>query len=191
MSVTTHLREALLTALSRIDADQLADLYAVSLWLQFPGDDPRKATLTIGFNTERQVAASAASSAAEARWNFAFWLQNSLGVVFDERSDAVGATLIEQWARARGYWYTDEDEAHHFDASMAQVEPLTADFVALVAQVVRSLHDQGDIVRVLGRPVPVLIHELEYFDEVALQNEAANPTALVAPFAAWVRNGGE
>ena len=40
---------------------------------------------------------------------------------------------------------------------------------------------------IFKRPVPLLIHELEYYEEIAEQNEAANPPELVASFARWAR----
>ena len=51
MNFPTHVRAQLITALG-----------SISLWVQDLDDDPRKPTITVGFNTER--------------WNFAFWLQN-------------------------------------------------------------------------------------------------------------------
>jgi hypothetical protein len=36
--------------------------------------------------------------------------------------------------------------------------------------------------------VPVLIHELEYYEQIARQTEAANPPGLADDFAAWVRD---
>jgi hypothetical protein len=54
--------------------------------------------------------------------------------------------------------------------------------------VVQDLHRSGEVVRLFGRPVPVLIHELEYYDQIARQNEAANPPGLVDAFARWARS---
>jgi hypothetical protein len=34
-------------------------------------------------------------------------------------------------------------------------------------------------VRIFGNPLPVLIHELEYDDEIAAQNVRANPPGVV------------
>jgi hypothetical protein len=39
---------------------------------------------------------------------------------------------------------------------------------------------------VFGRPIPVLIHELEYYPQIARQTERANPPGLAADFARWV-----
>ena len=37
----------------------------------------------------------------------------------------------------------------------------------------RGLHDSGDMVAIFGRPIPVLVHELEYYDAIAMQNMAS------------------
>ena len=66
-------------------------------------------------------------------------------------------------------------------------EPLTRAFVQLLVAVVQRLH-QGDIGRIFLRPLPVIIHELEYYDEIARQNVAANPPGLVTDeFVRWCR----
>ena len=44
------------------------------------------------------------------------------------------------------------------------------------------------IERAFGRPVPALIHDLEYREEVADVNRSANPPGLVAEFDTWVRS---
>jgi hypothetical protein len=61
--------------------------------------------------------------------------------------------------------------------------------VALLVDVVRRLHANGDLVATIGRTVPVLIHELEYYDAIADQNLRANPPGLVDEFAQYCRGG--
>jgi hypothetical protein len=59
-------------------------------------------------------------------------------------------------------------------------QPLTNAFVQLLVDVVRRLHGDGDIQRIFGTSLPVLIHELEYYDEIARQNLAANSAGVVS-----------
>ena len=165
-------------------------MYVVSLLVQDKDDDPRQPTLTVGHNTERRVVEctpsrgqkpkwAIASDASEARWNYAFWLQNALAVVCDSALDQEGAKLVERWARDRGCRYTDEDAKREFNATLQQGERLTQEFVELVVALVADLHRAGELARQLPRQVPVLIHELEYYDAVADQNARANPPELV------------
>ncbi|MET8206232.1 hypothetical protein ABZT51_09325 [Streptomyces sp. NPDC005373] len=41
----------------------------------------------------------------------------------------------------------------------------------------------------MGRTVPVIVHELEYYEAIVLQTEAANPPGLADEFTSWVRHG--
>ncbi len=198
MTLSEHLRATILAAFDTIPAGDRADVYALSLYMYDVEDDPRRPTITVGYNTERRVTSCTpapgqkakwpiAADAAEARWNHAFWLQNALVVACDGDSDPVGGELVQRWAKDKGYWYSDEDEDRDIDAALRKVEPLTGEFVQMAVAVARDLHSSGEIVRMFGRPLPVLIHELEYYEEIAAQNEAANPGGLVDDFARWVR----
>lgn len=198
MTLSEHLHAKIFAALDAVQPGERHDIYVVSLYVYDQEDDPRRPTITVGYNTERRVAACTpapgqkarwpiASDAGEARWNYAFWLQNALTAVCDEESDPEGAELVQSWAKKSGFWYSDEEEDRDLDAALRKVEPLTGQFIQIAVGVVKDMHASGEIVRVLGRPVPVLIHELEYYEEIAAQNEAANPPGLTAPFTAWVR----
>lgn len=198
VTLSEHMRAKILGALETIPADDRAHVYVVSLYVSDIDDDPRRPTIQVGYNTEHQVAACTpaegrkpkwpvASDAAEARWNYAFWLQNSLTVIGDEDTDRVGADAREAWAKQRGFWYSDKEEEHDLAAALEKAEPMTYEFVAMAVEVVRDLHRTGEVVRLFGRAVPLLIHELEYYDQIAEQNESANPPDLVADFSRWVR----
>jgi hypothetical protein len=136
--------------------------------------------VTVGFNTESDVAHETGAYSTdedEARWNYACWRQNELAVVCGSASDPAGARLREEWARAHGLWY--ELEPGEQAIFNERGEPLTRAFVELLVEVVRRLHREGDVERTFGRAIPVLIHELEYYDEIATQNLAANPEGVV------------
>ncbi|MFF0163702.1 hypothetical protein ACFYRY_40225 [Streptomyces sp. NPDC005263] len=53
----------------------------------------------------------------------------------------------------------------------------------------RHLHDAGVFEGAIGKPVPVVLHELDYYDGIARRTEAANPLGLADAVTAWVRNG--
>ena len=139
----------------------------VSLLVYDEDDDPLMPTVTVSYNTETQVRTF---DEDEARWNYAFWLHEELALVADSAEDPDGAELRDAWI-----------------ADGARAEQVTEDFVDLVVRVVQRLHEEGVIERVFERPIPVLVHELEYYEEIAEQNERANPAGLVADFTDWVR----
>ena len=118
--------------------------------------------------------------------DYAVWRQNEITIICDSQGDPAGASLREDWARENGLWY---ELAEGEDALFNERgEPLTNAFVRLLVDVVGSLHRDGDIQRIFGRSLPVLIHELEYYEEIAAQNLAANPAGVVPQdFVDWCR----
>jgi hypothetical protein len=177
-SLERHAFSFIENALASIARDAAADAYAVSLFVYDEGDDPLRPTATVGFNTEARVAGEveSASDEHEARWNYAFWLQNNLGVLCESDSDPEGADVRDQWIRDSRL-RSDDPEAHDY---------VTRQFVAVLERVVSALHQDGVIEREFGRPIPVLIHELEYYDEIAEQNQRANPRGLADKFIGWI-----
>ncbi len=195
-----HIYSTALDALRRIPDEDRSGIYVVSFLVHDEEDDPRKPTITVGFNTETDVAAATpgsgngnrvASDVEEARWNYAFYRQNQLVVICDSDEDPEGAAVREAWAKELRYWYSDEEEEADFDATIARGEALTRAFVDCAVSVVRRLHANGDITSIFARSIPVLVHELEYYDEIAAQNLAANPPGLVEDFATFCRGEGQ
>jgi hypothetical protein len=184
-SLPNHIITSALAALDAIPVDERAEIYVVSFFVYDEEDDPRKPTVTVGFNTETDVEESGGED--ESRWNYAMWRQNQLALVCDTHADPAGAQLREAWARDEGLWYDlGPDEEPVFNE---RGEPLTKAFVAMLIGVVQRLHE-GEIERIFGRPIPVLIHELEYYAEIAAQNLAANPPGVVPDeFVRWCEEG--
>jgi hypothetical protein len=174
-----------------IRASALAsDVYAFSLWLHHEDDDPRRPVLWLGSNTETQVesVAEAASSPEEARWNFAFWQQDTLTEI-GGNNDADGAGVVEAWFKHDvGLWFTAEDEVADFDRAIELGQEMHEAFFRKAADAVALVHDSGSSVSPSGAPLPIIVHELEYHDEIAVENERVNPNDLLPPgFSAWCR----
>lgn len=62
---------------------------------------------------------------------------------------------------------------------------MSAEFVGACLAAARRLHE-GVLPRLFDRDIPVIVHELEYYDEIARQNLACNEPALVWEFVRWV-----
>src|SRR2546430_2657650 len=92
-----YIYEAARDALAGIPTEERPDIYVVSLFVYDEDDDPRRPTVTVGYNTDSDVARSADPADAfftdehEARWNYAFWRQNQLALICDTEADAEGA----------------------------------------------------------------------------------------------------
>ncbi len=67
---------------------------------------------------------------------------------------------------------------------------ITEQFVALCVRVARALHDGGVITGKFRRLIPIIMHELEYYDQIAEQTREANPPGLTVEFEEWVRSEG-
>ncbi len=174
-----------------IRASALAsDVYAFSLWLHHEDDDPRRPVLWLGSNTETRVESvvDAASSPEEARWNFAFWQQDTLMEIGGD-NDPDGAGVVEAWFKHDvGLWFTDEDEAADFDRATELGQEMHEALFRGAADAVALVHGSDSSVGPKGKPLPIIVHELEYFDEIAIANERVNPSGLLpSGFFAWCR----
>jgi hypothetical protein len=187
-----QLRSFVERALEELDVDTRRDVYAVSFFVYDECDDPRRPTISISVNTNSHWRKSFHhdSESTEARWNYDYWPQEHLAVFGD--SDDESAAVVREWIVARGLWFSD-DEVSDDSRSIQHIErfqAITTAFVEVACRVVTELHDQGAVVRLFGRPVPILVHEIEFYDEIANQTERCNPPGLAAEFADWVRSLG-
>lgn len=170
-------------ALARIDANEAADIYALSFFVDELDDDPRRPFLSVSYNTVAQLHSCGASDPAEAKWNFAFWLQHDIAAF---GHPGAGDDLLETLLRGEGLWYTDAEEQADFDAYTEVGEKIGARFVQLCSAIAMALHSAGVVEQRFGRPIPILLHGLEYHDQVAQQTRAANPPGLTQEFEDWI-----
>lgn len=159
------------------------DIYAVSLFVYDDNDNPCKPTVTLGYNTESEVQKELKTGFAkesEVRWNYAFWLQNCTFVF------GVGDTAetVRDWVVSNGFDHVDDD-AMSDDGD--EVSEITAAFVDMLVGIVREIHEEKVLTAKFGRELPILIHELEYYDEIAEQNIRANGKKLVRDFVKFCR----
>lgn len=174
------------TALKNIDTSTIPDVYALSFFIYDKEDDPRYPVLQLGYNTLTHLAQStpSASSAEEAKWNFAYWLQNEL--VFVGEPGTQSGQLLEALLKSRGLWYSDEDEEADFDRCMRIGSDITNYFVNACARIARALHENGVIEQHFSHPMPIIVHELEYYDVIAAQTRSANPPGVAKEFEDWI-----
>ena len=128
-----------------------SDIYVISLFVYDEDDDPNQPTVTLGFNTfsNYEESIDVAWDEEEAKWNFAFWLQN------EEYVFGVDETrpIVEKWIQENNY-NDEEDEM-----------VVTNSFVKVLVDIVKELHQSGFIKEKFGKEIPVIIHELEYYEE--------------------------
>lgn len=145
-----------------------SDIYVISLFVYNEDDDPNYPTVTLGYNTISNFENSIdeAWDEEEAKWNFAYWLQN------DEYIFGIDETrgIVEKWINENNLIDQDDDMI------------VTNAFIKVLVDIVKELHQSGFIKKKFKEEIPVLIHELEYYEEIANQNIEANGYELVEEF---------
>ena len=151
------------------------DIYAASLFVYDLNDNPCRPTVTLGYNTESQVAAETPNAwdENEARWNYAFWIQNSFFCFGEGETEKDIICWLNEHQLPN---YADEDDAWDDDLTYEKTEIVTKIFVEELICIVKEIHQTGLLTKKFGKEIPILIHELEYYDEIAEQNIAANGT---------------
>lgn len=178
-------------AVRRIGKQDTGDIYALSFWKDNWEDDPRCPLITIGYNTLAQVETvkENASSVMEAKWNYAFWLQNEMGTLGGNDKH------LRQYFKETGLFYTQQEyaraekngEEHKLDEQDDRMQAL---FMEVVIAVVRELHQRGVVKEALGKEVPILIHELEYYDLPVGWTIQGNPRPLIEEFLKCCQDSG-
>ena len=166
------------------------DIYAISFFVYDDDDDPNKPTVTVSYNTESNFRESveSASDEGEARWNYAFWLQND-DFVFGKGKTA---KIVRAWRKENGYKSSPEeaegsDDDYDEDGNYIGRPPLvTEKFIEVLIRTARRLHESGVIREKFGKDIPILIHELEYYARIAEETRRANPEGIADEFIAWV-----
>lgn len=167
--------------ISNIEKWTDTDIYAISLFVNDDCDNPCKPTVTLGYNTEKQVTEELKENAdeEEVRWNYAFWIQNDF---FCFGTDDT-ADIVKNWIKENNLpYYDDDDPAWDEDETYDETEEITEAFVDEIVRIVKEIHEQGILTQKFGKEIPIIIHELEYYDEIAEQNVEANGEELIRDF---------
>lgn len=177
------------------------DIYAISFYIYYAADNPTHPVLQVGYNTEsnckKQLEESTAcglpDSLTEAKWNYAFWLQNE-ELVFGY--DGETKRIVEEWLDGLGYRYLqdselwgessfDEDVLSLYESDFGNV---SCAFIRTVAEVAKGFQEAGFLKEVFHKEIPIIIHDLEYseFQECSIKvpdlNMEVNGSILPADF---------
>ena len=182
-------------AVRRMSRKGIGDIYAISFWKDNVDDDPRRPVVTIGYNTVSHAEAQKqnASNAMEAKWNYAYWMQDDTGTL------GGNDTMLRLYFKDEGLFYTlhelnkaEKQEENGNPEGYRMIEEkdrrMQEAFMDIVIEVANRLQRNEPITRALGRDLPIIIHELEYYDQPVGWTAKANPTPLVAEFMEWYRS---
>ncbi len=161
------------------------DIYVISLFVYYE-DDPRNICVVLGYNTNKQYKSSIkdAFDENEAKWNYAYFLQNQELVIGKEDDEK---ELITDWIKEHHLYYTDQKLKENYSRAKQLGDQIVVLFKKALVNVVIKLHQSGIITDIFSRVVPVIIHDYDYDEETALLNEEANPKELIAEFVSWIK----
>jgi len=179
-------------ALSEINKDIKKDIYALSFYFN-DKEDLRYPLILVSYNTitNYKEKIPKASDDKEAKWNFAFWPQN-----FIEQIGGGNDELLKKWFENTVYYYsqkehidafeTDNEEA--FEDCLEKGNDFCCDFLEEIISMTKQLFDDAVIKAAFGKNIPILIHELEYYDDTLDWSLKSNPQGLVDEFSEWVKS---
>lgn len=163
------------------------DIYVISFFVYDFEDNPCKPTVTLGYNTEEEVAKNLCYfDEQEVRWNYACWMQNQESIFGYDKNTK---DLLREWVLENNLPYVEHYNPYDTTTELVhELEKITEGFVEILIEVVKEIHKSGVIKEKLGRNIPILIHELEYYDEIAKQNIEANGLELVKSFVNYINS---
>ena len=158
------------------------EVYALSFCCTCDDDDLRFPKITLGYNTLSNVKEESynATSKEDAKWNFDYWLQTEVETVGGKKDK-----LLKQWFAKTPYFYSDEenDRAIEEDEELYELlkkgDKFGKDFIKEVIALAKRLLDDGEVEKVFGRNIPIIIHQRDFEDTPISWTKKANPAKLI------------
>lgn len=157
------------------------DIYAISFFVyaneayEYNGYS-NVTEFSVSYNTENDC--SGADELSEERWNYAFWRQDETPVIEAKKGNE-GIKILFAWYEENGVdniGYEDCDAC--YDNEMRYIGKGPVGYYELLSEitaVANKLQDSGFIKNKFGRPIPIIIHDLEYPWYVIEATRKANP----------------
>lgn len=117
----------------------------------------------VSYNTENDCAGTGELS--EERWNYAFWRQNETPII-EANDENEGMRMLFEWYKENGIdniGYENYDSC--YDNEMRYIGKGPVGYYELLSEVTavaKKLQDSGFIKNKFGKPIPIIIHDLEY-----------------------------
>ncbi|MFC4464988.1 hypothetical protein ACFPH6_10605 [Streptomyces xiangluensis] len=178
-----HMRRGAERILEGFPEELRPEIYIVSFRIWRIDQDPRHPYVAIGYNTEsevRRVLEQECSYEGSARWEYSYWLLEGFEMVGHVPEDPGGRLHLAE-AEAAGLWYEDEGSLSG-KVCDALVDQLVSRFDDVCIDVARHLRADGHLTRVLGRPVPIVLFDMDRPGWEMEATQAANPPDVIADF---------
>ncbi len=128
----------------------------------------------------------------ERRWNYAYWRQNETPVVDIYRGNKIAEMLFD-WYRENGVCDIGEENGPMYDRNGRYIGKGPSgrpELLGLAAEIARELQEEGFIAGLFQKPVPVIVHGLEYTGHDLAATRVANPHNEAADFFRYCEEAG-
>jgi len=145
--------------------------------------------LEMSHNTESQAqaAASLVKDPREARWNYAYWLQEPTAIFGrDSKQERRDIAVRDAWMRQTDLFYNDEEEIEYPDMVEPKMERLPTAFHEVLTRVATRLHGDSVLDKRWGKPLPIIIHNGDFDEETLRLTRAGNPPEVLSEFGEWM-----
>ncbi len=162
--------------------------YAISFFLHMNQIDENMPHLYVSYNTENDC--NFAPLISEERWNYAFWSQNTIDVI--ETSAEIDEAL--EYLKSIGVNNVGKELEDVYDESMNYIAAGPSGYkelAELLSTIAIKIRNTGVIKEVFSKEVPIIIHDLEYYDYIIDLNKRTNPEELIKDFVASMDFNGE
>ncbi|MFF2012793.1 hypothetical protein ACFVWY_27470 [Streptomyces sp. NPDC058195] len=190
MTFPYHLRRAGTRVLERVPAALRDGIYVLAFHVWRVDCDDRRPYADRGYTTESRYEEDVRNSSGqqEVRWNCAFCILDGFERLGNVPGDPVGGPLFEAEAGRLGIWCDGAFDLGRLldDADpIARSDPLRLHFREAVFGLARHLHAGGAIERIFGRPLPVVVCDMDEPGREEETTRAANPPELIVDFLVW------
>lgn len=170
---------------SKLNTIEDKDIYAFNLYLEYYNDNPYEPTITFGYNTFKNFEnACEKTDQQEAKWNYAFWLQNEIFVLGLDKTKEV----IKTWFIKNNLGYQSYEEFFNGDIDDALCSKIDKKVKKEMVEAIKEIQDSNIIKNQFNQEIPIIIHELEYTKELAKLNEKANGKNLAKEFVQFCKD---
>ncbi len=113
---------------------------------------------------------------SEERWNCAYWSQHNAVILIDPWEKGEGWERYSEYLKVSGLFDAEQDD-------------ILLKMFDVAAEVSLRLQNEGQFERIFGKKLPVIIHDLEYWDAPVDATKKANPHGEAAVFLEALERG--
>lgn len=143
---------------------------------------PNVCDFSISYNTEADC--GEADPDSEERWNYSFWRQNEEPII-DVENDNECTKQLFVWYRENDITNIgfDTEDCYTNDGEYIGKGPVGEyELFELVSDVAVRIQSEGILKKKLGKPIPIIIHDLEYSWFSIQATKKANPNGEADDF---------